>query len=217
MSTPNTVKAQLQNLIDISNRVTGKSDTDLTGVVDTLVNERESIIDGSITEIYSELKVISDYAFARRRKLISVYLPNVSNIPGAAFYNTSGLKNVIVPKLENITGGSSFSGCTSLEYIDLGLCHSIVAMSFLNCSLLSCVILRRIANICAIGNTNVFQGTKIESGTGYIYVPRNLIEQYKTATNWTTFASQFRALEDYTVDGTIEGELGWDKVNGGTA
>ena len=33
--------------------------------------------------------------------------------------------------------------------------------------------------------------------TGYIYVPRALVNSYKAATNWSTFASQIRAIEDY--------------------
>jgi len=32
---------------------------------------------------------------------------------------------------------------------------------------------------------------------GYIYVPKELIEDYKKATNWTTYANHFRAIEDY--------------------
>jgi hypothetical protein len=31
-------------------------------------------------------------------------------------------------------------------------------------------------------------------------------------TNWTTFSAQFRALEDYTVDGTTTGELDESKI-----
>ena len=45
--------------------------------------------------------------------------------------------------------------------------------------------------------TKAFEGTPIESGTGYIYVPAALIDSYKTATNWTQYADQFRAIEDY--------------------
>lgn len=216
MSTPNTVKAQLQNLIDFSNRKTGKSDTDLTGAVNTLVNERDSLIDGSITEFYSELEEISEYAFARRRNLINVYLPNILIINSAAFYNASGLKNIIAPKLRQLLS-SSFNGCTSLEYIDLGLCDSIGTSSFTGCSLLSCVVFRKVIGTCNLSSTNPFDNTMIASGTGYIYVPKTQIENYKVATNWTIYASQFRALEDYTVDGTIDGELDWDKVNGGAA
>ena len=32
---------------------------------------------------------------------------------------------------------------------------------------------------------------------GYIYVPKALIEDYKTATNWSVFTDKFRAIEDY--------------------
>jgi hypothetical protein len=41
---------------------------------------------------------------------------------------------------------------------------------------------------------------------GYIYVPKALIEDYKVATNWSTFADQFRAIEDYP-------EMGRDNYN----
>lgn len=50
----------------------------------------------------------------------------------------------------------------------------------------------------------VFYNTPIEKGTGYIYVRKSLIEEYKTATNWSVFADQFRAIEDYP---EIEEEL----------
>lgn len=45
-----------------------------------------------------------------------------------------------------------------------------------------------------------------------IYVPAALIDSYKAATNWSAYANQFRALEDYTVDGTITGELDESKI-----
>ena len=46
----------------------------------------------------------------------------------------------------------------------------------------------------------------------YIYVPSALIDSYKAATNWTTFSTQFRALENYTLDGTINGLLDPSKI-----
>ena len=52
----------------------------------------------------------------------------------------------------------------------------------------------------------------IASGAGYIYVPAALVDSYKVATNWSTYAAQFRALEDYTVDGTTMGELDPNKI-----
>ena len=70
----------------------------------------------------------------------------------------------------------------------------------------------RSETICTLSNKNAFSGSSVASGTGYIYVPKDLVESYKTATNWSTYATQFRALEDYTVDGTITGELDESKI-----
>ena len=67
-------------------------------------------------------------------------------------------------------------------------------------------------DLCSLDSTNAFTGTPIASGTGYIYVPAVLIDSYKAATNWSTYAAQFRALEDYTVDGTTTGELDETKI-----
>ena len=41
-----------------------------------------------------------------------------------------------------------------------------------------------------------------------------LVDSYKAATNWSTYADQIRALEDYTVDGTTTGALDETKVRG---
>ena len=239
MSTLSTVKAQLQNLIDISNRVTGKSDTDLTGVVNTLVNERDSFITGDTSEeIYSEVTKVGRYGLAGKPNLISVTLPNVIdigyqglsnnislknvNIPNATnldthvFYGDTGLESISLPSISYLAS-NTFNGCTSLKIVSLSVLGSIGSNCFTNCNEFAMLIIKNKISIASLGNINSFNNTPIASGTGYIYVPRNLIESYKTATNWATFASQFRALEDYTVDGTIDGELDWDKVNGGTA
>lgn len=39
-----------------------------------------------------------------------------------------------------------------------------------------------------------------------------LVDSYKAATNWSTYADQIRALEDYTVDGTTTGALDETKI-----
>lgn len=224
MSTPNTIKAQLQELIDISNRVTGKSNTDLTGAVDALIDTyndeyalRESILARSVTEIESELESLTTYALYNCTKLTRAHFPNLTYMSSYCLTNCEKLVDVYVPKL-SITNGRVFQNNLSLEYIDLPSMNTFYGENTFNgCTKLKTFVLRYSSGICELGNINSFSKTLIESGTGYIYVPKSMVEQYKTATNWTTFASQFRALEDYTVDGTIDGELDWDKVNGGAA
>lgn len=94
----------------------------------------------------------------------------------------------------------------SIVEISSSSATSIGDVAFESCSVLKSLLLRG-NNVCTLSNKNAFNSTPIASGTGYIYVPSALIEQYKAATNWSTYAAQFRALEDYTVDGTVTGEL----------
>jgi hypothetical protein len=73
---------------------------------------------------------------------------------------------------------------------------------------LKTIILRR-SVICALASTNAFSGCYHLHGTKnstynpngdkdcYIYVPRDLVDSYKSASNWSKFASQIRAIEDY--------------------
>ena len=98
-----------------------------------------------------------------------------------------------------------------LKYVNLPHCQTIDADAFNYCSSFKTLILSS-ETMCTLSNTMAFNGTSIKSGTGYIYVPRALLDTYKVATNWSTFANQFRALEDYTVDGTVTGELDESKI-----
>jgi len=136
--------------------------------------------------------------------------PMVNKIKSSAFIYNNKLTNVNFPNVINI-GSYSFNSCTILPSVDLPMTTYIDSASFTNCSALTRLILR-VERICYLNNINALNNTPIASGTGYIYVPKALIEDYKVATNWTTFASQFRALEDYTVDGTITGELDETKI-----
>lgn len=206
---------------------------------DRIYQMRDDLITGDTSEeIYSEVTKIGRYGLAGKPNLVSVTLPNVTyidyqglsynpslknvsipnvkNLDVYVFYNNTGLESISLPKASYIAG-NSFNGCTSLKYADVYFVSAISGNAFANCVELKTLVIRAVLFMTSISNTTAFTNTPIESGTGYIYVPRQHIENYKTATNWVTFASQFRVLEDYTVDGTIEGELDWDKVDGGTA
>lgn len=108
-------------------------------------------------------------------------------------------------------GEYAFYGCTELVEVDLPNMTTIKANAMNGCSVLKALILRG-ETVCTLANANALTGTPIASGTGYIYVPAALVDSYKAATNWSTYADQFRALEDYTVDGTVDGELDETKI-----
>ena len=109
-------------------------------------------------------------------------------------------------------GQGAFYGCYALIKADFPAVTSISSYAMRSCGALTILILRS-ATMCTLSSTNAFSSTPIKSGgTGYIYVPRALVDSYKAATNWSTYAAQFRALEDYTVDGTTTGELDETKI-----
>ena len=107
-------------------------------------------------------------------------------------------RNIIEYKDNIVTsiGGYAFGNCTNLTSVDFPVVTSIDNHVFQYCTNLTTLILRN-ATMCRLNNKNAFSNTAITNGTGYIYVPRALVDSYKSATNWSTYASVFRALEDY--------------------
>jgi hypothetical protein len=128
--------------------------------------------------------------------LVTVNLPNTTSLGSYAFYGCSGLITAKLPKLTSVST-QAFYTCTKLQHADCGNLGSIPAQTFNACSALTELILRKTSSICTLSNVNGVNNTPIGKGTGCVYVPSALIDSYKTATNWSTFASQFRAIEDY--------------------
>lgn len=137
---------------------------------------------------------------------------SIATVGNSAFHNCTALTELDLPNATNL-GDSAFSGCSALTAVDFPAVTSIGSSAFNRCSALTALILRN-ETMCTLSNTNAFNNTPIASGTGYIYVPRALVDTYKAATNWSTYAAQFRALEAYTVDGTTTGALDPAKTGG---
>ena len=144
--------------------------------VDSIGDEAltNSIIDRSITEIRD------NYA---------------TSIGEYAFYNCPKLTTAVFPAATSI-GGYAFSNCFSLTTADFPAATSIGNMAFYSCSKLTALILRS-GTMATLNGAYALNNTPINSGTGYIYVPSALVDSYKAASNWSTFANQFRAIEDY--------------------
>lgn len=147
----------------------------------------DSIVSRSITEIADNIVTSIGYrAFSDCSSLISAKFVSATSI-----------------------GNYAFDSCSKLEKADFGSVASIGTSVFASCAALIALILRKNA-LCTIASD--LYGTAIENGNGYIYVPAALVDSYKEASKWSTYATQFRALEDYTVDGTLTGELDETKI-----
>ena len=150
-----------------------------------------------------------------------VSLPEMTSMSGSAFYGCSKLKSVDLPKLKSV-GVYMFTN-VAVEKLVLPSCIHTEDTSFRSnqiriidfhqpCSIdvrgftsnLQALILRS-------ENLSTFRSSGFPAGP-YVYVPASTLESYRSSTNASAIAEQFRALEDYTVDGTIMGDLDETKI-----
>lgn len=147
---------------------------------------------------------LDEGAFSYCKSLKKIDLPhNVASIPDYAFLGCISLKSVNTGINTCDIGKSAFtaSGLTSITVESQ--VTSIKGYAFENCSALKKVIIKRDSTttsseqlLCHIWDTNVFKGTPIADGTGFVYVPDALVEDYKSATNWTVYADQIRPISE---------------------
>lgn len=150
----------------------------------------------SITVTYDLMVDVSVTAAFVQRKLTGRYENNrVKNVGSNAFAGCFGITSVYFGAAERLHNGA-FSQVGSLERADLRCVTRIGDQVFYYCNKLTTLILRA-DSVCVLDHTRGVSPTPISEGTGYIYVPAALVDSYKTATNWSTFAAQFRAIEDY--------------------
>ena len=145
------------------------------------------------------LNYIKNYGFYGCKRLESIDVPNIIQFGTYSFTYCSALKIVVAPKIEVVnTSAFQDSGLERLDCLPYRENEPIVFNSAcFRRSNLETLIIRHATQVAKCGSSTVFGSTPIEDGTGYIYVPQTLIEDYKVATNWATYASQFRAIEDY--------------------
>ena len=183
-----------------------------------------SIVDGSFEGVYrdEELTRVNDSALAYITGLTSVELPAATSVGSNGFQGCTALPKLTLPQartcdtsafrgctslvrltipLLSYVGWTMAVGCTALQVVDIGAptgtLITLGSNGFQSCSSLIAVILRRTNGVVSMGALTTFTGTPIANGTGYIYVPRDLVDKYKVATNWSVYADQFRAIEDY--------------------
>lgn len=152
------------------------------------------IVSRAIKDIHIDAPV-GDYAFYYCKFVKPTFGDKCTSIGKDAFRYCYAITEINTNKVTTL-GYEAFSYAMNLTKADLPNVANMDNYVFEYNYKLETLILRA-NNVCSISNTNVFSSTPIEKGTGYIYVPKALVEEYKVATNWVTFADQFRAIEDY--------------------
>ena len=102
------------------------------------------------------------------RSISGRFESEVFKIGDYAFFSCKGLTEVSIPNVTSI-GYSAFDSCSSLTTIYVGT---------------------NISTVCTLYSTSAFNNcTSLTS----IYVPASLVDRYKSATNWSSYADKIKA------------------------
>lgn len=152
-------------------------------------------------------------AFESCNRLQTINLPKVTDLGGGVF-TSSVIQQADFPLVTTIGDGcfqgaayltsanlplvtalpvNAFRG-SAIRTADFAAVTNINRTAFTDCQHLETLIIRT-TSVCVISDISVaLRGSKIASGTGYIYVPDNLVDSYKAATNWVAFADQIKPI-----------------------
>ena len=119
----------------------------------------------------------------------SIKVSNVTSIGSNAFRFCSSLTSVSIPNATSI-GSQAFYSCSNLTEASFPNATSIMTNAFYNCSGLTTIYVgTNTSTVCTLSNTNAFNNcTKLTN----IYVPASLVDSYKSATNWSSYASKIK-------------------------
>lgn len=159
---------------------------------------------------------IQKQAFEGCSAMTEINMPNVENVYGGAFRGCFGVKKLVFPKvkvLHSYNGPFADGRWGSRHYIiDFHVLESTGYESLHSVNPVAFII-RNTAKVC-VCNGYIANWPS----DSYIYVPKTMddgsdgVAAYKAATNWGFYADQIRAIEDYTVDGTVMGDLDETKI-----
>ena len=180
-------------------------------------------VQGIHTLNFPILTHVQEGTFSNTDGLYNLNIPNLESCR-TKFISNSSVKTLSFPKLSNVSGSWGSSLCEdmkNLTTLELGISNNssfwlasnapdltkvilpqfnyVSEKMFYNCSNIKTIVLSNPSNVCTLSNASYLptQITNTANTTSYVYVPQALLANYKTATNWATFSSKIRAIEDY--------------------
>lgn len=154
-----------------------------------------SLLKRTITEYSNEeITEFGPFTFAGCSQLVRLNVPNL-RYTSKLFIQESGLRELELPNIYSLSA-QSFQNCRSLEKVILGegMCYQVANMAFYECTSFTTLVL--LSNELLNLGSSVFYNTKIAKGEGYIYVKDELVESYKSSTNWSAYADQIKPLSE---------------------
>lgn len=190
-----------------------KDDAMAVTSISTWFANNSLIKDLSILNEFENVTELASSAFSSCSAEV-IGLDNIVRFGKQSTFSKSGIKRVYAPKLEYIGDYYTFSGCSSLEYVDsLGIITTI-PRCLDNCKNLKRVIFPETlttmyANVFyssvvqvliveattppAFSGNNYFDGGTVNA----IYVPDDSVAAYKAAYGWKNHASKVKGVSEY--------------------
>jgi hypothetical protein len=138
-----------------------------------------------------ELVTVDKYAFQSCSSIQSFNFPKLETIKTYGFYSCGSLRNVTLPSVEKLDT-QSFGKCTALEYAVLSSVTSIGSSSFSGCTSLQYIDFSGCVSVPKLVSVNAFSNVPT---TCQFRVPAHLIDEWKAATNWSSFVDQIVVAE----------------------
>ena len=177
-----------KNMANLSEAIDSVKYTDfLLQIVNRTVTE---CVDDTFTKLGAHL-------FKAIYTITKIDCPNVLEIGTECCEYDYKLTDINLPKCQ-VLGISSLRYNDGMTKIDLPSIVKIGTHAFYSNKKFKTLIIRTPSQVCTLENTNAFGNTPIATSTteGFIYVPDDLVDSYKSATNWSTYASKIKPISD---------------------
>lgn len=130
----------------------------------------------------------------RATQITGLHCEEATSIGGEGVRDCPQLTYAYLPKCKSIAM-YGLGICPKLEWAEFNELTTISALAFGSDTILTKIIIRT-NKVCSLANVSALSGTKIANGTGFVYVPDDLVDSYKSASNWSNFASQIKGLSE---------------------
>ena len=153
-----------------------------------------------LTSLPNSLKTIGNNAFEATSSPITSLPDSLTSLGSYCFSNNYYIDIKSVPAGITVIPSYCFQYCNKLtELTLLGNITKINVYAFDSCTKLSKLVLPNITSVPVLSNKSAFFSTPFNNNSGGIYVPDELVDSFKSASNWSNFAGRIRALS------TLEG------------
>lgn len=152
----------------------------------------------SLTSVnFAACETVGSYAFIGCTNLDTMSFPACTRINNYAFSGCTKLTSIYFPVCSMINY-YGFANCSGITTANLPVCNYIHNGAFSNCSRLTSLTLGG-STVATLNNVGAFKNTPISVSTytgtfGSIYVLASLVDAYKSATNWATYADRITAI-----------------------